>query len=207
MADNFSFLCGILTSGIETTDPSHECQTANAIQLDQEKKKENLEKTIVEQLSLYLPLRISSATSSGGTIAESLAEGDFAKKAFAKKNNANDVLSQFEKIRKSTQSPNLANIECTHLTLVGESTLTAQCTVYGAGIGATDERSLGSSRIEAVRFIEKISDTQTSRFILENPPSTLSVEEITTTDEKPSLYKTKTTVVVTMKYLFHQPQI
>ncbi len=79
--------------------------------------------------------------------------------------------------------------------------------MYGGEIGAIDTRALGSSRIEAIRFIERLSDAQSSRFLLETPPTTLSVEEIDKEDPYASYYKTKTTVVLTMKYLPLQTQI
>lgn len=194
MAENFPFLCGILTTGINTEDPNHHCQTPLFIQSDQEQKAAMLEKNIVEQLSVYIPLKLSAA------VAASSPEKKFATTTYDKKVNANDIISQFEKIRKAAQSPTIGNIVCTQMNISNATSLTVQCDVYGGDIGEIDTRSLGSARIEAIRFIERLSDTQSSQFLVETPPTTLSVSAITDNEKLPAYIKTKTTLTLTMKY-------
>lgn len=195
MAENFPFLCGILTSGIETEDPAYDCQTAMFIQADQEKKHTALEKTIVEQLSIYIPIKLLSAT------LDARDEVKKAREIFENKISVAEILAQFEKVKKSAQSSGLQNIVCNQVTLTNATTLAVQCDVYGGNIGDNDVRSLGSSRIEAIRFIERLSATESSGFIVDTPPTTLSVEDVSKDEKLQGFFKTKTSVTLSMKYL------
>lgn len=195
MAENFPFLCGILTAGIETDDPAYSCQTAIFIQADQEKKYTTLEKTIVEQLSVYIPLKLLGATLDGRMEVKEV------KEIFANKVNAADIIAQFERVKKSAQSPVMQNIFCTQMTITNATTLTVQCDIYGGEIGETDGRTLGSSRIEAIRFIERLSVTETSGFLLETPPTVLSIQDVTKDEKWGSYFSTKTSLTLSMNYL------
>lgn len=195
MAENFPFLCGILTAGIETDDPAYSCQTAMFIQADQEKKYTTLEKNIVEQLSVYLPIKLLSTT------LHDRLEVKEAKKIFTNKVNATEIIEQFEKVRKAAQSPNMQNVVCNQMNIQNGNTLTVQCEVYGGNVGDVDNRALGSSRIEAIRFIEQLSATEMSGFLLETPPTTLSIEDVSKDEKISPIFKTKTTLTLSMKYL------
>lgn len=79
--------------------------------------------------------------------------------------------------------------------------MSVQCDIYGAHIGATDkDGKLGSSRIEALRFIERLAQTRESQFILQSPPTSLTTEEVTDEKDVPAIYQTKTPLVLSLKY-------
>lgn len=202
LAENFQFLCGYLHSGINTNDPAYSCQTAKYIYNDIREKTVKLEKDIVEQLFTYIPIKVSI-----GAAAASSNENSKAKEVYESKVNFNDIVTQFDKIRKTAQSAGLNNIQCQTVSISANNTLTTQCTIFGGEIGANDTRQLGSSRIETVRFLERLSDTQTSQFILQSPPTTLPVEAIEPGGNIPAIYKTKTTVTISLTYLPLNSQI
>ena len=200
-AENFQFLCGYLNYDITTDDPAYECQTATFITQNATERTEKLEKDIIDQLSLYIPLKVSTATASTS------AENKKANEIYAEKINANDIITQFDKVRKNAQSAGLENIICESINITNNNQLTAQCSVYGGAIGTNDTRQLGSSRIEAIRFLERLWNTQTSQFILNSPPTTLSIESLEKQENIPAIYKTKTTLTISLTFLATQSKL
>lgn len=200
-AENFQFLCGYLNYDVNTEDPAYDCQTPTFIANDVAERTKKLEKDIVEQLALYIPLKISTAA------ANASAESTKAREVYSQKVNANEIISQFNKIRKKAQSAGIENIICDSMNISDNNKISVQCSAYGNAIGASDIRQLGSSRIEAISFLERLSDTQNSQFILNTPPTTLSVESTEKQENVPAIYKTKTTFTISLTYLPNQIQI
>lgn len=134
IATNFPFLCGYLHQGIHTDDPNYSCQTAQFITTDVTEKKSKLEKDIVNQLALYIPIKVSAAA------ADRAPESTRAKEIFADKINANDIIAQFNAIKKSSEAIGTQNISCPTMNLTDGHVLTVQCSVYGADIGADETK-------------------------------------------------------------------
>lgn len=123
--ENFQFLCGYIRSGVNTDDPAYECQTPSYITKDVEEKTAKLKKDIVEQLSFYIPLKLST---SANTISK---EKEKAEEIYGKKISVNEIIEQFNKIRRIAQSPGLENIICSSLSISDNNNLSVQCSVYG----------------------------------------------------------------------------
>ncbi len=109
------------------------------------------------------------------------------------------MIAKFDQVRKTSESSGLDNITCNGISITGDGKISTQCTIYGADIGTDDDQGkLGSARIEALRFLDNISGTNTSGFILLNPPSSLSIEK---TDETTPTFQTRTTVAIQAQYV------
>lgn len=193
-AENYQFLCGYLNSGIDAKEDKG-CKTAVVLENEYKDKTKQLQSSIVNQLATYIPIKISA------NAAASSPENKFITASYADKVNTNTILTDFEAIRSSSQSPQNSNIECKSLNITAGNVLTVQCSVYGGNIGDTDENgNLWSSRIEATRFIERIANTPESHFVLQTPPTSLSVEDTSTMKEVPPVYKTRTMITLSLKY-------
>lgn len=65
--------------------------------------------------------------------------------------------------------------------------------------------------METIRFLEQLGDTSKSQFILKTPPTTLSMD--TVADKKdvqianPGLFKTRTTITISLVYVPNQKKI
>lgn len=200
-AENYPFLCGYLNADIIASEDKG-CKTASILETEYSEKTKQLQANIVNNLATYIPIKISS--SSGGVSPET----DLITHIYNSKINLNTIMKQFDQVRSSSQSTGFNNIDCKSLNITQGNTLTVQCDIYGGVIGAVDSiNSLGSSRLEATRFIERIANTPESGFILETPPTTLSVENIAQNTDTPSLYKTKTSVTLSLKYFPFSPQL
>ena len=110
------------------------------------------------------------------------------------------IMDQFEKVRKSARSAIGDNIICNGMSITWEWEITTQCTVYGAPLGSDDENGrLGSARIEALKFVDILSETSKSQFILMNPPVSLSMEDVNDA-ENPS-FQTRTSLSIQARYV------
>jgi hypothetical protein len=196
-AENYTFICPYLTMGISGLGDRDNCLTANMARDKFVADKKSLETDIISILTEYIPIKVSK------NIIDASPEKKFIIDTFEKKVFVNDIMSRFETIQKTSQYIGAPNIECNGISITNGDTLSTQCTVYGWAIGDIDDnRKLGSARIEALRFLDIISNTGKSNFILMNPPSSLSVEKVTPNGEVISpLFQTKTIIPVQIRYV------
>jgi len=203
IAENFPFLCGYITSGIVAKeDPG--CKTPTVLEQEYQDKQKVLNTNIINELAVYIPLKVSS------NIIDASSEKTFITDTYGSKVDINKVIAQFEQVRKNSESLVASNISCAGLTITNSIVFSTQCTVYGSTIGEPGDaqgRTLGSARIEATRFIENLANSNESGFILENPPTTLSVEDTSSSQDVPSLFKTKTSFPVSLRFISVNSQI
>ena len=120
---------------------------------------------------------------------------------FSKKIHVDEIMNQFKKTLDDAQYKAANNIECTGVSIDSDGVLTTQCTIYGRDVGSDDTNGkLGSSRIEAMEFVESLANTTKSSFILLNPPISLSSEKVQG-DEGGSFFATRTTIPVQIRYV------
>lgn len=60
---------------------------------------------------------------------------------------------------------------------------------------------LGSSRIEALDFLEKLADTTRSSLVLNNYTTSLSIENINDKEAETTGYNTRTTIPINVRYI------
>jgi hypothetical protein len=194
-AENYSFICPYLNMGID--DPEKGCKTLTMIDTEYKTKIERLEDEIVDWLTEFIPIKISK------NIIDASPEKDFIVSTFDNKVHVDDIIVQFEKMRTSSLYNDTGNIECNGISITNWDTLSTQCTIYGWRIGADDSNNrLGSARIEALSFLENISNTTNSKFILLNPPKSLNVELVVPWEDTISaLFETKTTIQIQVRYV------
>jgi hypothetical protein len=137
-----------------------------------EKKEQELQDEIINYLTEYIPIKVSQ------NIMDASPERKFIFDTYDNKIYVDKIMDRFEVEKKAAQYVGGDNIECNGITITERNKVSTQCTIYGGDIGDDDEnRKLGSARIEAMRFIDRISNTANSQFILINPPTALSVEK------------------------------
>lgn len=134
-AENYPFLCKYFHYDIEASNEEKGCKTAKLIEDDFISKTKTLEKNIINQLAVFIPIKISAS------LGESSEEVRFIRETFESKNNYNEIIAQFEKIKKSSQALGKTNIICNNITVARNEILTAQCDIYGGKIGDTDANS------------------------------------------------------------------
>lgn len=199
--ENYQFICPYLNYGVSTTDDVW-CKTLTMIAADYEEKQKVLQDDIINILVDYIPIKTSKS------IIDASPEKKFVLDTFAKKIRVDDIMNDFQTVIKKSVSPklaqvdrNLSNIECSGLSITNRDNIVTQCTVYGGAIGEDDSKwNFGSSRIETLRFIEKLSDTSNSKFILLNYPTALSVEKVEPTTSPNPIFLTKTTIPIQARY-------
>ena len=159
------------------------------------KKRDELETDIVTGLNEYIPIKLTK------NILLTSPERNFAIAKYNNKIRMDDIMAKFEEIRfESISSPTDNNIICSGISITGEGNLTTQCTIYGGSSGNDDDNGkLGSARIEALNFINELSDTSKSQFIVLNPPTSLSSEKLEAND--PSGFLTRTTISIQARYV------
>lgn len=199
--DNAPFLCPYFNYDIDIADEEKWCKTIDAIGKDYVERNKSLEDNILIGLNEYIPIRIS------WNILDKSPELQFVLSRFASKPHVNDVLDAFEKVRTSAQkilpqSDNKSNIECTGVSVTEWSILATQCVIYGGDIGSSNINwAIGSARIEALNFMEKIANTTQSSLILYNYPTTLSIENIASKDGQGPAFTTRTTLPIQVRYV------
>lgn len=194
-AESYNFICPYLHMGIER--PEGDCKTLTMIEQEYTEKLQELNSEIISWLSEYIPIKISK------NIIDASPEKAFILKAFANKVRVDDIMKQFERIRSNSSYGNSQNIECNGISITNWDTLSTQCTIYGWAIWTDDSSNkFWSARIEALSFLDEISNTSKSQFILLNPPSSLNVEILAPGEsEKSVLFKTRTTVQIQVRYI------
>lgn len=192
--ETYTFLCPYLSYGVNLSEGEKNCQTLTNIRDVYSKKRQDLEWNIINKLAEYIPIKITK------NLLITSPERNFVINTYKNKIHMDEIMNQFENARKTGISLTGDNVICNGISIIGNGNLTTQCTIYGWLLGDDDENGkLGSARVEALRFLESLSDTSKSKFILLNPPSSLSMEVITG-PEFPE-YKSRTTLSIQLQYV------
>lgn len=196
-AENFPFLCPYLNYDIETKEDKW-CRTAAMLEAEYKERQQQLNTNIVNELATYIPLKVST------NIIDASSEKTFIVDTFDEKIDVNQVVEQFERIRKDSESLIAQNITCTGLSITDGVVFTTQCTVYGGNVGEENSiagTTLWSARVEAARFLEKLANTSESSFILQSPPTVLPAEAVAPEQWLPAIFTTKTTTSVSLRFV------
>ncbi|MBX9809353.1 hypothetical protein K2X92_03130 [Candidatus Gracilibacteria bacterium] len=197
--ETYPFLCPYLNYDIEIPKEEKGCKNVNAIQKEYLDKKQVLENNIIDALVEYIPIKVSSS------ILDASPEKKFVLTTFENKPHVNNVLEAFERVKAFSQK-NVGNgeknIKCVGVTVTNGDTLSTQCTVYGGSIGNMNTNGqLGSSRLEALDFLEKLADTTRSSLVLNNYTTSLSIENISDKEAETLGYNTRTTIPINVRYI------
>jgi hypothetical protein len=193
--DNYPFLCPYLHYDVDAPESEKGCKSITTITKEYNERQSILQDNIISSLTEYIPIKVSSS------ILDASPEKKFIIDTYDSKPHVNDVLEAFGKVKLASQSSN-GNIECTGLTVTNGNSLSTQCTIFGGAIGEADTNGqIGSARIQAMRFIENIADTSKSSLILENQPTSLSIEKINTKDTTANGFSTRTTLPIQVRYV------
>jgi hypothetical protein len=192
--ENYTFLCPYLNYAIESNTKN--CDTLATIEKTYSDLAAVLQADILKKLSDYIPVKLTK------NILLRSPERSFTETTYKNKLHVDVVMDKFEEIRSNAESSTQKNnITCNGMSITGEGMITTQCTVYGGSSGNDDENGrLGSARIEALRFVNILSDTSKSQFILLNPPTSLSMEKISDSKEF-TAFTTRTTLSIQAKYV------
>lgn len=178
--------------GLEASERG--CNTISTIASNFTEKQKRLEEDILKKLNEYIPIKITKNLMATST------EKDFVMKTYENKIRVDVIMNQFRDVVKTSQYKE-ANIQCTGISIDNDGVLTTQCTVDGKDIGADNTNGgLGSSRMEALDFVDTLSDTAKSHFILMNPPTTLSSDKLPSGEEN-SFFTTRTTLPIQVRYV------
>ncbi len=192
--ETYTFLCPYLSYGVNLSAEEKSCQTLSSIWGVYKKKRTDLEWNIINKLAEYIPIKITK------NLLIASPERNFIVDTYKNKIHMDEIMNQFEDARKSGISLTGDNVVCNGMSITGDGNLTTQCTVYGWALWDDDENwKLGSARIEALRFLGSLSDTSKSKFILLNPPSSLSMEIVSGPDFPE--YKSRTTISIQLQYI------
>ena len=168
----------------------------STVQKEYVERQNILQDNIITGLTEYIPIKVSAS------ILDASPEKKFIIDTYDNKPRVNEVLEAFGRVKTSSQAGG-GNIECSGLTVTNGNSLSTQCTIYGGAIGDSDTNGqLGSARIQALRFIENIADTNKSSLILENQPTSLGIEKLGSKD--PTLvngFQTRTTIPIQVRYI------
>ncbi len=200
-AENFPIICGYLNNGIESTENmDFKCKTISAIQQDYKIKNKEQDRSIVEALSEYIPLKVSE------NLIDTSPEKNFIVNTFKNKADINAIMQTFKGATEYAQNIKKKHIICTGINIKNGDTLETQCDVYGMKMGETNPVS--SARLEALKFAEFLADTNRSQFILTNPPTTLSTEDYESNDVEDEFlgYETRTSLPISVKYIPFSPK-
>lgn len=195
--ENYTFLCPYLNYSIEWADEEYRCDTLQTISASYEKMRTNLEADILVKLNEYIPIKLTK------NILLTSEERAFAIETYKNKTRMDVIMKKFEEIIEESQSVargNINNVVCNGISITTWGNITTQCTIYWGPSWSDDTNGkLGSSRIEALRFISNIADTSKSSFILLNPPTSLSAENVS--DREVNGFETRTTISIQAKYI------
>ncbi|MBP9812129.1 hypothetical protein KBC86_01995 [Candidatus Gracilibacteria bacterium] len=193
MIESYPFLCNYLNYGINLDSQERGCKTLSSLATEYNQKRETLEDNIIVELNSYIPLKITQ------NILRTSPEKKFIIDTYNQKLHVNDIMDKFDSVKRNAQASGVNNIDCNGMSITGDGKISTQCTIYGGNIGSDDTNGkMGSARIEALRFIENLSATNTSGFIVLNPPSSLSIEK---TDGTSPLFQTRTTLSIQAQYV------
>ncbi len=201
-AENYTFLCPYLNYGVSLTKEEKNCKTIKMIGDEYGKKSIEHQKEVVDYLTEYIPIKVSK------NIMDASPERKFIIDTFSNKVFVNKIMEKFEVEKKRSEYSGVPNIECLGITITEKNLLSTQCSIYGSELGNTDSNGwLGSSRIEALRFVEKIGTTVESQFVLLNPPTSLSQEKVTPALGTNPIFKTRTTLQIQLKYVSYDSKL
>jgi hypothetical protein len=193
-AENYQFLCGYLNYGIDLEDKW--CKTLGMLETEYNKKSKDLQVEIIKYLTEYIPIKVSQ------NIMDASPERKFIIDTFNNKIPVDEIIKKFDEEINNAQYIGGANAECNGISITNQTFLSTQCVIYGSWIGADDSnRKLGSARIEAMRFLEKIGTTAKSQFILLNPPTSLSTEPLQIWTNLNPNFKTRTAIPLQLQYI------
>jgi hypothetical protein len=191
--ENYPFLCPYLNYDILIPPNEKWCKNVATIGNEYRERHTLLQEKIIAWLTEYIPIKVSAS------ILDASPEKKFIIDTYDTKPRVNEVLEAFGRVKLASQSVS-GNIECSGLSVTNGNSLSTQCTIYGWGIGDADSNGqIGSARIQAMRFIENLADTNKSSLILENQPTSLGIEKIkvdTTTG-----FSTRTTLPIQVRYV------
>lgn len=204
--ESYPFLCPYLNYDIDAPGIEKWCKSISTLKADYDTKFKKLKFDIVEKLTEYVPVKV------GVSIQNNSPERVFAIKTYEQKPQVDQVIAAFEKIKKSSQYSGSENIECTTINVTEGYKLSTQCSVLGGPIGVANKgvvlsgslaSTLGieSARIMALRFLESIANTEKSSFVLENPPTSLTIEKLDRDEQLRTGFDTKTSVSIQARYV------
>ena len=197
--ENYPFACPYLNYDITLPSMEKGCKNIAAIQKEYSDKKQVLQDNILDALTEYIPIKVSSS------ILDASPEKKFIINTFTNKPRVNNVLEAFERVKTNSQktidpTTGTKNIKCTGITVTDGDTLSTQCTVEWGAIGNSNTNGqIGSSRVEALDFMEKLADTTKSSLILNNYQTSLSISSVYNKDT--NSYKTTTVVPISVRYV------
>lgn len=146
--EHFPFLCSYINSGIHLDNEEKGCKTSNIIAEEYNEKTKQLSQSIVNQLSIYIPIKVASGEGSSSPTEE------FIRHTYKNKINVNTILDAFEQQKLKFQpSRAIENIVCKNFSFANEDTLSVQCDVYGSALDDINT-TFATSRMEATKFIE-----------------------------------------------------
>jgi hypothetical protein len=195
IAENYKFLCPYFNYDVDF--PNKWCKTLSMIADEYNQSTVSLQRNIIDLLTAYIPVKVSK------NIVDASPERAFIISTYANKISVIDIMSQFEKIKKSAEYQNLDNISCSGVSIDKDLSFVTQCMVYGWAFGQDgSDGKLASARIEALKFLDILWNTPKSQFRLLNPPSSLSVEKLDSlTWNNPPIFQTRTTVPLQLIYV------
>ena len=196
ISENYKFLCPYLNYSVKGFDTEYSCSTLQAIETSYTKKRAELEEAILVRLNEYIPIRLTK------NILLTSPERKFAVDTFKNKLRVDEIIEKFEDVRNMSKSIAVTNnnIICNGISITWNGGITTQCTVYGSASWNDDENGkLWSARIEVLRFVSNLADTTKSQFILLNPPTSLSMEKVTSNEFE--WFETRTTISIQATYV------
>jgi hypothetical protein len=195
IAENYQFLCPYFNYDVDEI-PGRWCKTLSMIAEEYNQNTLTLQKNIIELLAAYIPVKVSK------NIIDASPEKAFIKTTYLDKLDVLTIMKQFDIVKQSAKYQNLDNINCTGVDIRIDGSFNTQCTIYGWLFGEdwTDGK-LGSARIEALKFLDILSNTPKSQFRLLNPPSSLSIERLDGwVSTVPGVFQTRTTASLQLIY-------
>ena len=111
IADKYTFLCPYLTYGVPDLSDTEKCQTLKTIEDSYTRKNTDLEENIVDKLSEYIPIKITRS------LLVNSPERAFVEKTYASKLKMDEIMNQFEAVRKSARSLVGDNIVCNGISI------------------------------------------------------------------------------------------
>ncbi len=198
---SYTFICPYLQYDINIPDEDKWCNSISTTINTYTEKNKILEENIITALTDYIPIKVSSS------ILDASPEKNFIISAYNTKPHVNEVLEAFEniktKVQKSSPDPTLdSNIKCNGISVTQWNILSTQCVVYGGAIWSSNTNGeIGSARIEAINFMEKLGNTAESSLLLSAFPTTLTIETIWEKDSLNPGFKTRTTLPIQVTYV------
>ncbi len=191
--ENYTFICPYLHYDIDTPDDYIKwCKNIEVIWNEFVEKQKILEDNILNSLAEYIPIKVSSS------ILDASPERKFILNTYANKPNVKNVLEAFEAVKNASQKN--GNIQCKGISITNGNILSTQCEVFGGDIGNSDINwQMGSARVQALRFVENLTNTVQYSLILDVQPVSMSIEKLQKDD--PSGFLTRTTLPVQVRYV------